>query len=322
MPVFLDEYRPDDMTPRELNIIHRLLRSIYGGEVERRGRSNLSVVSFRLSAPVCIAGEARPDDAALVDRLVSVTPDPNTLKANSHYEATFKRLQILDLTVLAVPYIRFALGRDTSADYTSAARVADQVLALIPGGENMSIRCRDNLRVVVFGLTMFEAFAAAMGVKDLPELDVEAALSASIADLMDGEQGAKSPLDLFIETCSVLAYNGVLVEDRHWAVVGGLTCLHLRACWEVYLEHRRRIGQPVDTSALRSLRRMLRENHQRNGYVQDLGKVVSMGERRVRTIAVDLDQAAEFLDVDEFPVGTNRHWGGARGAMDTWHERD
>ena len=322
VPIFLDEYRPDDMSPRELNTIHRLGRSIYGGEVERRGRANLSVVSFPLAAPLCIGGEARSGDAALVDRLVSVTPDPNTLKSTPAYQDAFARIQALDLAALAVPYIRFVLRRDTGADLDVATRITDEVLARIPGGTKVSIRCRDNLRVVVLGLTMFEAFAEAMGVFGLPELNVEAALSASIADLMDGEHGAKSPLDLFVETCSVLAYNGALLENRHWAVVGGLTCLHLRSCWEVYLEHQRRVGQPVDGGALRPLRRLLRENHQRGGYVKDLGKVVSMGDRRVRTIAIALDEASEFLDIDEFPEGSNRTWGGARDAMGTWHGGD
>lgn len=322
VPIFLDEYRPEDMSQRELNTVHRLGRSIYGGEVERRGRANLSVVSFHLAAPLCIGGEARTSDAALIDRLVSVTPDPNTIKTIPAYEEAFRRLERLDLAVLAVPYIRFALGRDTAADLKVATEITDQVLATIPGGKKVSIRCRDNLRVVVLGLTMFEAFAAAMGVQGLPELDVEAALSASIADLMDGEEGAKSPLDLFVESCSVLAYNGALVENRHWAVVGGLTCLHLRSCWEVYLEHQRKIGQPVDAGALRPLRRMLRENHQRGGYVKDLAKVVAMGDRRVRTIALDLDEASKFLDVDEFPKGNDRTWGGARDAMHAWQDRD
>lgn len=322
VPVFLDEYRPEDMSPRELNTIHRLGRSIYGGEVERRGRANLTVVSFALSAPLCIGGEARTIDAALVDRLVSVTPDPNTLKEKPEYEEAFARLQKIDLPSLALPYIRFILRRDTAADLEVAKRITDDVLARIAGGPKVSIRCRDNLRVVVLGLTMFEEFAQTMGVTGLPELDVEAALSASIADLMDGEQGAKSPLDLFVESCSVLAYNGTLLEDRHWAVVGGLTCLHLRSCWEVYLEHQRRVGQPVDATALRPLRRMLRENHQRGGYVKDLGKVVSMGDRRVRTVAISLGEAGEFLDVDEFPEGSNRTWGGARDAMGAWQERD
>ena len=120
----------------------------------------------------------------------------------------------------------------------------------------------------------------------------------------------------------MLAYNGVLVEGRHYAVVGGLTCLHLRSCWEVYLEHRRKVGQPEDPNALRALRRLLRENHQRGGYVKDLGKQVAMGDRRPRTVAIDLRQAAEFLDVDDFPQGTDRTWGGAREAMQSWHDTD
>ena len=47
VPVFLDEYRPNDMSHHELNTIHRLLRSIYGGEVERRGRADLLCLNDR-----------------------------------------------------------------------------------------------------------------------------------------------------------------------------------------------------------------------------------------------------------------------------------
>ena len=191
----------------------------------------------------------------------------------------------------------------------------------ISAGANVSIRCRDNMRVVVFGLTMFEAFAEELGI-ELPELDIKTALAASIEDLMYGDRGAKNPLDEFVETCGVLAYEGRLEANKHYTIVSDLTCLHLRSCWEVYLEHRRRVGQPADASALRPLRRMLRENHQRGGYVKDLGKVATLGERRVRTIAIDLEQAGEFLDVDEFPVGTDRSWGGAREAVQAWHDRD
>jgi hypothetical protein len=80
------------------------------------------------------------------------------------------------------------------------------------------------------------------------------------------------------------------------------------------------VGQPVDAAALRPLRRMLRENHQRNVYINELSKIVSMGDQRVRTVAISIDQASEFLDVDTFPEGFNRTWGGARDAIDTWHD--
>lgn len=310
VPVFIDEYRPDDMPRHRLNTLHRLLRRLYGGELEERGRANLSLISYRLSAPVCVGGEARADDPALVDRLVSVTPDHNRLQTHPQHVEAFKRLRTIDLGMLALPYIQFALGRNTADDLKTAISITDNVLTAIPGGHNVSSRCRDNLRVVVFGLTMFEAFARKMGVLELPELDVESALRASVDELMDGEKGAKNSLDLFIETCSVLAYNGNLIENKHYAMVEGLTCLHLRSVWEIYLEHRRKTGQQIDASAFRALRRMLRENVDRGGYVKDISKQILLGDQRPRTIAIDLDQASKFLDVEEFPQSTNRTWGG------------
>ena len=312
VPVFLDEFKPGDMPRYRLNTLLRFLRRIYGGEVEERGRANLTVTSYRLSAPVCVAGESRPDDPALVDRMVSVMPDKNRLENHPEHGQALNRLKTEDVGILAIPYIRFALSRDTEKDMAAASSITDRVLAAVGGGENVSLRCRDNLRVVVFGLMMFEAFAQHMGVSNLRELDVEAALRTSVDDLMDGEMGAKNPLDTFIESCSVLAYNGSLIPDKHYTVIDGLTCLHLRSCWEIHLEHRRRTGQPDESNGLRALRRLLRENHERDGYVKDLSKTVSMGERRPRTIAIDLQQAAEYLDVDEFPRADSRSWGGSR----------
>lgn len=300
VPVFLDEYRPADMPPRRLHVLHRFLRRLYGGEVEERGRANLTVTHYRLSAPVCVAGEARPDDPALVDRLVSVTPDRNRLDACPDYVSAYRRIQSVDLSVLTSPYLQWTLGRDTEADLTEAVDLADEVLEEIPGGRSVSLRCRDNLRVVVFGIKMFHRFAEHLGVTGLPAPDLRVALSASIVDLMDGEHGAKSPLDLFVETCSVLAHTGRLFDGQHYVIVDGMTCLHFRSCWECYLEHQRRVGQEVPADR-RVIRRMLRENLERGGYVKELSKTVELGDRRLRTVALDLDRAAEFLEIDPFP---------------------
>ena len=63
----------------------------YGGEVEERGTRNLGTRAYRLLTPICLAGEARPDESALADRMVSVTPNRNTLTRGSVYVETFKR---------------------------------------------------------------------------------------------------------------------------------------------------------------------------------------------------------------------------------------
>jgi DNA primase len=311
IPVFLDEYRIDDMEKKKISLLLRYLRRVYGGEIEQRGRADQTLINYRLSSPMCIGGEERADDPALVDRMVTVVPDRNVLETHKCYKEAYKRIETFDIGLLALPYIQFALRQDTDADYRLAVEAAEQAIAEVPGGDNISHRCRDNLHVIVFGLKMFEKFAEQLGV-EIPVLDYTAAVSGSIVDLMDGEKGAKSQLDHFLETCSVLAHNGTLIENTHYAVIEQQTCLHLRSCWEVYLEHKRKTGQQVDASALRALRRLLRENHERSGYVKELSKIVIMSDRRVRTIALDIEQAGEFLDVESFPISQERAWGGAR----------
>ena len=66
VPVFIDEYKPYDMQRQRLNTLHRYLRRLYRGETEERGRPDLKVNSYHLQAPVCVAGETRPTEAALL----------------------------------------------------------------------------------------------------------------------------------------------------------------------------------------------------------------------------------------------------------------
>ncbi|HCF61323.1 MAG TPA: hypothetical protein DFS52_25420, partial [Myxococcales bacterium] len=71
VPVFIDEYKPYDMQRQRLNTLHRYLRRLYRGETEERGRPDLKVNSYHLQAPVCVAGETRPTEAALLERIVT-----------------------------------------------------------------------------------------------------------------------------------------------------------------------------------------------------------------------------------------------------------
>ena len=57
IPIFVDEYRPSDMKSWQVNYFHRLVRRSYDGEVETRGRPDLTLVAFQISTPVVFAGE-------------------------------------------------------------------------------------------------------------------------------------------------------------------------------------------------------------------------------------------------------------------------
>lgn len=318
IPVFIDEYKPRDMPRSRLDRLNRLLRRIYGGETEERGRPDLTVATYALSAPVCLAGETRPEgDAALTERIISVCPNKNHLDACPQYRTAFERLRALDLSALAAPYVQFALGRDTPDDVRQARTITDTLLEKVRKGRAIPPRCYDNLAVMVLGLTMFEAFAEALGVP-LPDLDVEPAIECCLVELLDGERGAKDPLDQFLEALSTYAHMGLLEEGRHYGMVNGLLCLHLRSCHAAYLTERRRAGQEDDTNGLWALRRVVREKLERGSYVVEVDKRVRLNDQFVRTIAIDPEKIPDSLDVEQFPVSVNRSWGGNHSGGFSW----
>ncbi|MCY1033230.1 hypothetical protein OV207_17375 [Corallococcus sp. BB11-1] len=116
VPVVVDEYKPGDMPLPRLHLVHRYMRRLYRGETEERGRPDLSVVSYRLQAPLCICGETRPTEAALVERLLPVNPEKATVQRRD-CRAAFRKLTSVNLALFAPRYIQFCLGRDFEADY-------------------------------------------------------------------------------------------------------------------------------------------------------------------------------------------------------------
>jgi hypothetical protein len=58
IPLVFNEFKPWDMRPEQVRRFERMLRRVYQGEVvEHRGRPDLWIVPFRLTAPIAMAGE-------------------------------------------------------------------------------------------------------------------------------------------------------------------------------------------------------------------------------------------------------------------------
>src|SRR5262249_39453079 len=101
IPVFFDEYKPRDMGSLKKDAFHRILRRVYGGETEERGRADLSLVSYSLQAPVVFAGETRPEgDEALLERILCVSPNKNALAHGTIHRQAFAKLQTIDIAKL------------------------------------------------------------------------------------------------------------------------------------------------------------------------------------------------------------------------------
>jgi len=303
LPIMLDEYRPSDMGRHKTEAIHRIARRIYNCEVEMRGKSDQSVVRYRLQAPVCLAGETRPDgDPALLERLISVNPDKTALTAER--TRIFNELSTAELYKLAAPIVQFALRQDFEALIKKADGMTRNLLDRIDRA--VPIRCFDNLKVMVLGLWLFEQMAREYHV-DLPDVDYVEAFSATVSELLEGDgQNVKDACDSMVESLSVLAHLGLLIEERHFGLREGKVLLYLAACYKVYLDERKRAGLPDETNGLRALRKIMREKMQMGSYIKSVDKRARIGESMVRCVEIDQDQIPESLDYERFPANADK----------------
>jgi DNA primase len=299
VPVFIDEYKPFDMPRYRRNLLHRYMRRLYTGEVEERGRVDQSVVTYRLSAPVCMAGETRPIEPALVERMLTANPDKDALVRNPDHARAFARSKSVDPGLLTAGILRFLLGRDTRGDLERARHVTHQLIK----GREVPFRVRDNLTVMMLGLQHFCDYAASLGIP-LPALSCETAVWALLDDLLEsGGSAVKSGLDYFLEELSVMAIAGSIEHGRHYVYRDGLLALHFPSCHAAFTEHCRRIGYDGEVPDRKALRRQIVENQRRGGYIREVNERVCFAGRshRRRAVLVNLEEAKRALAVEEFP---------------------
>ena len=299
VPVVLDEYKPHDMTKQRLNAIHRYMRRIYGGEREERGRADQSIVSYRLDAPLCVAGESRPQEAAIIERSLLVRTEKNRLQKTPAFQAALKRASTVNPRFLSAGIVRFLLGRDTAADLELAREVTGRLLV----GRELPFRTRDNLLVMMLGLHHFEEYAAHLGI-ELPDLDVETAVAAILDDTLDGGSQVKTGFDYFLEELSVMAIAGALEHGKHYVYHDGLLALHFPVCHAAYAEHCRRTDYSGEVIDRKGMRRQVVEAKLRGDIVRELDAHVCFdghADRR-RAVLIDLEAAKQRLVVEDFPV--------------------
>jgi DNA primase len=297
VPVFIDEYRPNDMAIHRVQQLHRFMRRLYTGDVEERGQRNQTLVTYRLAAPLCIAGETRPTEAALLERMVTASPRKRGLEDPSHVEA-FATVRANSPLPLAPFLIEFLLGRDVSGDVENAKR---WILTEL-GERNVPQRVVDNLAVMVAGLTWFWDFANEMSV-ELSERDFRPAVDAVVDDVLEGRAAVRSGLDLFLEMLSAIAVAKKLESGvQYYVTRERKLALHIPSCFEAYREHTQRTGYRGELLDRTALNRLLRENMEAGGYVEDAGRLTSFGSQyhKCRAAIIDLERASQDLQLDGF----------------------
>ena len=169
IPLVFDEFKPYDMKPDQVRRFERVLRRVYDGDTEHRGRPDLRLITYRLMAPVAVAGEVSvARQPAMRERIIPVSPSKTWLPEHEDARKAYWELVKLPLHAFASLFIEWSLRQDFSTDWVAAEDALAQSV-----DREMPERIRDGLRVVSFGLRQFEQFGFEYGLPVPEQLDLE-----------------------------------------------------------------------------------------------------------------------------------------------------
>ena len=158
VPMPLDEFKPSKMDRLRINALYNHFRDTYDCHDGQRGRSDLSKVIYQLLAPLIVAGEESPDEAAIRERSIELLFSKKDLKRPEHRDA-FRRAEANAVTLQE-------LGRtmlDTALRLTSTQAAAWHEEGIGQFSGELPSRVISNLACCFAGLKLLETLCAGMG---------------------------------------------------------------------------------------------------------------------------------------------------------------
>lgn len=301
IPVAVDELK-EDAGRDTINAWKRRARSSYSGEIEMRGKQDLSVELYPYRAPLLIIGETSiVREQAVTERTIAIEPKRSDI-GEAEREA-FKALQKdVQLELLFEPIVKWCLaeGHPKINDMWGLASKSlhDMKLPYLPP------RVWDNWTVVMLGIEALQEFAKSLGVNFTVSMETrKEAMNFMTSQILQVGQRTKMGFDDLMEALAIMAKNGIVKNDQDYVAKGEWLYLHLSSCVALFREWARRtnftkeilddkeyLNQAIEIEKMQSGR-----------YVSGHSKKVRFGSNTLRTIQINLKRAERVgLDIAGF----------------------
>lgn len=293
LPQALDEFKPSRLERKKLDILLNHMRTAYDWQEGIRGRADQSVIRYELAAPLVIAGEESPSEAAVRERSIELLFSKRDLKKRERGIALQRLKERLDiLPSLGRAFLETALSittEEVAAWYATAVTLYDPA---------MPARVINNLAAVTCGLMLWDKLCKARTLEwsqvfDLG-LDVCIRYLAYAAKeyLLDGRTSNKSVIE---QTLEIMARMGLNAGE--WKIMTNLDHVAVRfyTVYDRYTQYRRDHAVTGECLSYDEFRKQLRAS---DLYVCD--KTVNFGGKRYAASVLRFDEIKARLGISSF----------------------
>lgn len=238
VPLALDEFKPSKLDRNRLAVLYNHFRDSYDGHAGVRGRADQSMVAYDLAAPLIVAGEESPDEAAIRERSMELLFSKKDLQS-AERRIAFNRLYGSDA----------ALGRLGRTLLETALQTSPkQARHWYEDGcgkfaKELPARVINNLACGYAGLCLLEQVCVGFRLEwdAVFPLDMDACVrfseTAVRSYLLDGSTNNQSIVE---QTFEIMARMGLCPEvDYTFDDTGKLLYLRLSHVYDLYTKYRR-----------------------------------------------------------------------------------
>jgi hypothetical protein len=273
IPLVVDEFKPYDMKPDQVRRFELILRRVYDGDMEHRGRPDLRLITYRLMAPVAVAGEVSvARQPAMRERIIPVSPSKTWLPEHEEARKAYAELVKLPLHAFASLFIEWSMRRDFASNWAMADKTLSEHIE-----RDLPERIRDGLHVVSFGLRQFEQFGLEYGFAVPEQLDLSSIFKGIVDQLVSANGRSRVGLDVLLEHLTSMAEMGRIEDGKHYHLdlAQDRLALRLDSCLAEYRRYARDTASDDEVLSKESYIRQLRENQASHGYVLALSERLS-----------------------------------------------
>lgn len=294
-PMPLDEFKPSKIDKLKINALYNHFRDTYDGHDGVRGRSDQSMVMYRLLAPLVVAGEESADEAAIRERSIELLFSKKDLK-NADYRKAFTKVAAGGelLEDLGRSLLMTALSTDPDTVMGWHTEAAGHFDAGLPE------RVRTNLRGAYCGLKLTEALCTSLGIgwdSVFPYTLMQCAkfLETSAKDfLLDGGTHNQSVVDETFEIMSRMSLDPK--NDYQFSDDGSLLYIRLNKVYDDYTRYRKDYAIQGEVLTDREFRKQLKHSD----LFVEANKQKRMGEKNQKVWVLRFDILSQRCDVSGF----------------------
>lgn len=298
VPLYLDEFRPYNMSASNWKGLKNLALNAYKAALDSRGNKNQGTVTYRLTAPIVWLGETSFEESNMLERLIIAQLTPNTLSQNGRYKNAYKELNSLKLSGFMAGYVQWLLNK-IERDDIRLGTLYEHYKEMVDCKYDLHERPLSNIAMVLVGVSLFNELANELQLNCA--IDQHIVIEEQVKHFSDNKIH-NSLQNLFKHTAAIIQGNNYeFKEGTHYKYnVAQNKLIIAKDMWFPAVRKYMKDHDYVDERfSDKQIDNLLRENFLRSGFVLNTSDPRNVGGKSTRSYVIDTQRLEEDLGISK-----------------------